>query len=585
MRRTRPFKILAALLLATVCFGQGYIQTPPPNWYIVGVGAVATRPVTCTANFHVFICNGAGCGTNGEYHYCTALNTWTVASGAGAGTINTIAKFTAATTLGDSALFDDGTQVYDVSARKFGFGTTALLSPIGKSQTVITSASPFIVGGATVGSYTAVTSPTANKDYLNKAGLGTASTVGNLVTVTGGTGVYTGMYRVILIVTANSIQVDRALHASGADVVDVAISMSSAYNLAVGTNRTFGAALLNAATGNEVAFRFDYTTNKAAGNDTGLQINFTDTASPGTSLLTQWNVGGNSIADIANTGTMTLYNSTAVTGTTTQIIRAGAGQASGSFPDLSQWINSAGTIISYVDWSGANYWKSSGNSTVAADNGGFRFNSTGFVKWYNATNIVGAGAYDIALSRTSAGLLQINGSTAGKWAGLQAGSVAMQSLATPVITSVTPSANNGVTCTYKLTAYLANGVISTDASAAVSTGAAGPTNCNSNTVVWTAAAAVSFYQLNRTVGGATQGTITAMGGAIATWANNTTNCPAGTCTYIDTGTAASGAASTDNATGKVTMAGGSANTVVCWRADGITPGYATVAEITAGTCH
>lgn len=31
--------------------------------------------------------------------------------------------------------------------------------------------------------------------------------------------------------------------------------------------------------------------------------------------------------------------------------------------------------------------------------------------------------------------------------------------------------------------------------------------------------------------------------------------------------------------------GGSANTVMCWKADGKTPGYATVAEITSGTCH
>jgi hypothetical protein len=87
MRHTSPYKILALLLLATACFGQGFIQTPPPYWYVVAPpGALATRPVTCTQNFHVFICNGAGCGTNGEYHYCTAANTWTVgASGAAAG--------------------------------------------------------------------------------------------------------------------------------------------------------------------------------------------------------------------------------------------------------------------------------------------------------------------------------------------------------------------------------------------------------------------------------------------------------------------------------------------------------------------
>ncbi len=79
----RTFRILAGLVLAGICFGQGFILTPPPYWFVVAPpGPLASRPATCTQNFHVYICNGAGCGTNGEYHYCTALNTWTVASGA-----------------------------------------------------------------------------------------------------------------------------------------------------------------------------------------------------------------------------------------------------------------------------------------------------------------------------------------------------------------------------------------------------------------------------------------------------------------------------------------------------------------------
>jgi len=50
---------------------------------------------------------------------------------------------------------------------------------------------------------------------------------------------------------------------------------------------------LDDATGNEIAFDLQYTTNKAtSGNDTGLLINLTDTASPGTSLLQDWQVGG-----------------------------------------------------------------------------------------------------------------------------------------------------------------------------------------------------------------------------------------------------------------------------------------------------
>jgi len=52
---------------------------------------------------------------------------------------------------------------------------------------------------------------------------------------------------------------------------------------------------LQAATGNEIAYDLQYTTNKAtSGNDTGLLVNLTDTASPGTSLLMDLQTGGTS---------------------------------------------------------------------------------------------------------------------------------------------------------------------------------------------------------------------------------------------------------------------------------------------------
>lgn len=144
------------------------------------------------------------------------------------------------------------------------------------------------------------------------------------------------------------------------------------------------------------------------------------------------------------------------------------------------------------------------------------------------------------------GVVSIGGTKPAK---LTAGTLAMQSLTTPVITSVTPSANNGISCSYKLVGRLADNVTSTDASAAVAT-AIGPTDCNTMTVVWTANAAASYYQLERT-GGLSNGLITAM----AVWPNNTTNCPASVCTYIDTGSAAAGAAPTVNRTGNITTLG------------------------------
>ena len=65
---------------------------------------------------------------------------------------------------------------------------------------------------------------------------------------------------------------------------------------------------LDHATNDEVAFQFDYTTNKAAGNDTGLLINQTDTASPGTSLLAHFQVGVTSMFKVANDGNVTYGN-------------------------------------------------------------------------------------------------------------------------------------------------------------------------------------------------------------------------------------------------------------------------------------
>lgn len=66
-----------------------------------------------------------------------------------------------------------------------------------------------------------------------------------------------------------------------------------------------GNTTLQQATGNEVAYQLNYTTNKAtSGNDTGLVINQTDTASPGTSNLIEAFVGGVSKLSVRNNGTI-----------------------------------------------------------------------------------------------------------------------------------------------------------------------------------------------------------------------------------------------------------------------------------------
>ena len=67
------------------------------------------------------------------------------------------------------------------------------------------------------------------------------------------------------------------------------------------------AVVLDHATNNEVGLSLSYTTNKAAGNDTGLLIAMTDTASPGTSLPLDVQVGGSSEFTVDSTGKLTSY--------------------------------------------------------------------------------------------------------------------------------------------------------------------------------------------------------------------------------------------------------------------------------------
>ena len=71
--------------------------------------------------------------------------------------------------------------------------------------------------------YASVTFPTANKDYVNKTGIGTANPAGSIVHITGGSGgagPTLGAYRVILVVSADSVQVDRAIHNEGSDITN-----------------------------------------------------------------------------------------------------------------------------------------------------------------------------------------------------------------------------------------------------------------------------------------------------------------------------------------------------------------------------
>jgi hypothetical protein len=75
---------------------------------------------------------------------------------------------------------------------------------------------------------------------------------------------------------------------------------------------------LVAATGNEIAYELNYTTNKSSsGNDTGLFIGMTNTASPGTSLPLDIQVDAGTVFSVNEAGNTTVAGTLGVTGTST----------------------------------------------------------------------------------------------------------------------------------------------------------------------------------------------------------------------------------------------------------------------------
>jgi len=103
------------LLLALPAAAQFW---QPGVWTTVGAGTLAQRPATCTAKRHVYVCVGSGCTNDGEYHYCTATNTWGVptvgdkVTGAASLTgVSVVPRVSASGVLGPSKLSCSGTPV------------------------------------------------------------------------------------------------------------------------------------------------------------------------------------------------------------------------------------------------------------------------------------------------------------------------------------------------------------------------------------------------------------------------------------------------------------------------------------------
>lgn len=131
-------------------------------------------------------------------------------------------------------------------------------------------------------------------------------------------------------------------------------------------------------------------------------------------LLLGTTTDGNYKLDVANSGssgTLRVYDQTAVTGTTKAVVRAGAGQSG----NLQEWQNSAGSALAYVTSSGqvagSDFYNINGlyfqNANVidVAQNFQIRFSSTSTY----------GGSKDLGLARNAAGVLEINSGTAGQY--------------------------------------------------------------------------------------------------------------------------------------------------------------------------
>lgn len=202
---------------------------------------------------------------------------------------------------------------------------------------------------------------------------------------------------------------------------------------AVSSGKLTNTISLAAATGNEIAYTLAYTTNKAtSGNDTGLLISMTDTASPGTSLLLDVQVGSSSRFSIANTGAITSATG-AITASTplnmTQTWNAGGTIFYGLKMAITNTASDAASYPLYITSTGSTTgtlsWNADGSlntskfigvgAAVAIENyynTGINFATSAAGLFWSSTSSW-AGTPDVALRRLSPGVLaQRAGTTA-----------------------------------------------------------------------------------------------------------------------------------------------------------------------------
>ncbi len=195
------------------------------------------------------------------------------------------------------------------------FNPTVYSSPANVTHKLDSTHADFFGNGVRIGPYTSVTFPTANKDYANKTGIGTASAVGEVLQVYGGTGATTGFYRIITIVGTGSVQVDRNIHAEAGNITDGSVIIYKDV-ISVGATDATNGQMLTSWSAQNKPFQIGGTVLAATSGLTSKDIYFGgEIGSGGTVNTTTTNayvVGGGQVATTKNTGWLQVYIGTAL---------------------------------------------------------------------------------------------------------------------------------------------------------------------------------------------------------------------------------------------------------------------------------
>jgi len=185
----------------------------------------------------------------------------------------------------------------------------------------------------------------------------------------------------------------------------------------------------------------------------------------------------------------------------------------GQTAHLQDWGTAGYTYVTY-DGLGiySNGFRNTIESSFLDSMNGLRWSSSLGIVW--SSNTVYSGPKDLGIHRYGAGVLEVDSSTTGKSAGLRVGTLTAVALATPGVTTVTPTCVPGVcNLTWSYTVEALAGDSTTTIPGAVGSTALQNATINAasyNTVTWAAVTGATKYTVRRTVSAGTPASLGAL---------------------------------------------------------------------------